>query len=308
MVTFNNNLLGYNVSYKFYHKGRARMSFESINLDNANNTQDFRLRYVSISKYEGDWQSIPHTHQFSELFYVLSGKGVFYIEDEIVPVEADDLMIINPHVEHTEKTLPNDPMEYIVFGVEGLAFSFDDPDSDNTKGYSYYSYGADKSQLINFAQLMVKEFRDKKPGFELVCHGLLQVLLIFISRKQHLNVISDTSFQLSKECALAKRYIDANYSKNITLDSLAEITHINKFYLAHSFTECMGQSPINYLTEVRLAASKQQLTTSNMSIAQIATNNGFSSQSYFSQIFKKKVGITPQQYRKRNSGIKHGEP
>ncbi len=308
MVTFNNNLLGYNVSYKFYHEGRSRMSFESINLDNANNTQDFRLRYVSISKYEGDWQSIPHTHQFSELFYVLSGKGVFYIEDEIVPVEADDLMIINPHVEHTEKTLPNDPMEYIVFGVEGLAFSFDDPDSDNTKGYSYYSYGADKSQLINFAQLMVKEFRDKKPGFELVCHGLLQVLLVFISRKQHLNVISDTSFQLSKECALAKRYIDANYSKNITLDSLAEITHINKFYLAHSFTECMGQSPINYLTEVRLAASKQQLTTSNMSIAQIATNNGFSSQSYFSQIFKKKVGITPQQYRKRNSGIKHGEP
>ena len=284
------------------------MSFESINLDNANNTQDFRLRYVSISKYEGDWQSIPHTHQFSELFYVLSGKGVFYIEDEIVPVETDDLMIINPHVEHTEKTLPNDPMEYIVFGVEGLAFSFDDPDSDNTKGYSYYSYGADKNQLINFAQLMVKEFRDKKPGFELVCHGLLQVLLVFISRKQHLNVISDTSFQLSKECALAKRYIDANYSKNITLDSLAEITHINKFYLAHSFTECMGQSPINYLTEVRLAASKQQLTTSNMSIAQIATNNGFSSQSYFSQIFKKKVGITPQQYRKRNSGIKHGEP
>lgn len=308
MVTFNNNLLGYNVSHKFYHKGRARMSFESINLDNANNTQDFRLRYVSISKYEGDWQSIPHTHQFSELFYVLSGKGVFYIEDEIVPVETDDLMIINPHVEHTEKTLPNDPMEYIVFGVEGLAFSFDDPDSDNTKGYSYYSYGADKNQLINFAQLMVKEFRDKKPGFELVCHGLLQVLLVFISRKQHLNVISDTSFQLSKECALAKRYIDANYSKNITLDSLAEITHINKFYLAHSFTECMGQSPINYLTEVRLAASKQQLTTSNMSIAQIATNNGFSSQSYFSQIFKKKVGITPQQYRKRNSGIKHGEP
>lgn len=285
------------------------MSNEFINLDSGSNTrEDFQLRYISISKYEGDWQSLPHTHQFSELFYVLSGEGAFYIEDDKIPVKADDLMIINPHVEHTEKTLPNDPMEYIVFGVEGLAFSFIDPDQDNTKGYSFYSYGSDKNQFINFAQLMVKEFRDKKPGFELVCHGLLQVLLVFISRKQHLNVISDTSFQLSKECALAKRYIDANYSKNITLDSLAEITHINKFYLAHSFTECMGQSPINYLTEVRLAASKQQLTTSNMSIAQIATNNGFSSQSYFSQIFKKKVGITPQQYRKRNSGIKHGEP
>ena len=283
------------------------MSFESINLEHMNEEkQDFRLRYVSISKYEGDWQSIPHTHQFTELFYVLRGKGVFYIEDEIVPVEADDLMIINPHIEHTEKTLPNDPMEYIVFGVEGLAFAFEDDNVEDPKGYSSYSYSSDESQILDFAQLMVKEFHDKKPGFETLCHGLLQVLLVYISRKQHLNVIPDTSFRLSKECALAKRYIDANYSKNITLDTLAEITHINKFYLAHIFTECMGQSPINYLTEVRLAASKQQLATSNMSIAQVASNNGFSSQSYFSQIFKKKIGVTPQQYRKQNSGIQKG--
>ena len=275
------------------------MSFESINLEHSNNSgPDFQLRYISVSKYENDWQSIPHTHQFSELFYVLSGKGAFYIEDEVVPVKADDLMIINPHVEHTEKTFPNDPMEYIVFGVEGLAFSSDQQNADGTKGYNFYSYGSDQNQFLNFAQLMMREFEEKESGFETVVHGLLQVLLVYISRKQNLNVISDSSFQLSKECALAKRYIDTNYSKNITLDVLAEITHINKFYLAHSFTECMGQSPINYLTEVRLAASKQQLTTSNMSIAQIASNNGFSSQSYFSQIFKKKIGITPQPQEK----------
>lgn len=276
------------------------MSNEFINLDSGSNTrEDFQLRYISISKYEGDWQSLPHTHQFSELFYVLSGEGAFYIEDDKIPVKADDLMIINPHVEHTEKTLPNDPMEYIVFGVEGLAFSFIDPDQDNTKGYSFYSYGSDKNQFINFAQLMMREFQEKKPGFEKVCHGLLQVLLVYISRKQNLSVISDSSFQLSKECALAKRYIDANYAKNITLDSLAEITHINKFYLAHSFTECIGQSPINYLTDRRLEACKELLTSSNLSVAQVASSAGFSSQSYFSQIFRKKTGMTPRQYRNR---------
>lgn len=281
-------------------EGAFFMSNEFINLDSGSNTrEDFQLRYISISKYEGDWQSLPHTHQFSELFYVLSGEGAFYIEDDKIPVKADDLMIINPHVEHTEKTLPNDPMEYIVFGVEGLAFSFIDPDQDNTKGYSFYSYGSDKNQFINFAQLMMREFHEKKPGFEKVCHGLLQVLLVYISRKQNLSVISDSSFQLSKECALAKRYIDANYAKNITLDSLAEITHINKFYLAHSFTECIGQSPINYLTDRRLEACKELLTSSNLSVAQVASSVGFSSQSYFSQIFRKKTGMTPRQYRNR---------
>ena len=101
------------------------MSIESINLEHNNSGPNFQLRYISVSKYENDWKSIPHTHPISELFYVLNGKGVFYIEDEVVPVEKDDLMIINPHIEHTEKTFPSDPMEYIVFGVEGLAFSSD---------------------------------------------------------------------------------------------------------------------------------------------------------------------------------------
>lgn len=275
------------------------MSNEMVSISSsAGSRSDFQLRYISISKYEGDWHSLPHTHQFTELFYVLHGEGVFYIESEKVPVKTDDLIIINPNVEHTEKTFPNNPMEYIVFGVEGLAFSFTEHDQAYGRGYSFYSYGSDKNQFINFAQLMMHEFQDKKPGFEKVCHGLLEVLLVYISRKQKLSVISESSFQLSKECAIAKRYIDTNYAQDITLDSLAEITHINKFYLAHSFTECVGQSPISYLTERRLAACKELLSSSNLSVTQIATSAGFSSQSYFSQIFAKKVGMSPRQYRK----------
>lgn len=275
------------------------MSNEMVSISSsAGSRSDFQLRYISISKYEGDWHSLPHTHQFTELFYVLHGEGVFYIENEKVPVKTDDLIIINPNVEHTEKTFPNNPMEYIVFGVEGLAFSFTEHDQAYGRGYSFYSYGSDKNQFINFAQLMMHEFQDKKPGFEKVCHGLLEVLLVYISRKQKLSVISESSFQLSKECAIAKRYIDTNYAQDITLDSLAEITHINKFYLAHSFTECIGQSPISYLTERRLAACKELLSSSNLSVTQIATSAGFSSQSYFSQIFAKKIGMSPRQYRK----------
>ncbi len=279
---------------------KKAMSNEMVSISSsAGSRSDFQLRYISISKYEGDWHSLPHTHQFTELFYVLHGEGVFYIENEKVPVKTDDLIIINPNVEHTEKTFPNNPMEYIVFGVEGLAFSFTEQDQAYGRGYSFYSYGSDKNQFINFAQLMMHEFQDKKPGFEKVCHGLLEVLLVYISRKQKLSVISESSFQLSKECAIAKRYIDTNYAQDITLDSLAEITHINKFYLAHSFTECIGQSPISYLTERRLAACKELLSSSNLSVTQIATSAGFSSQSYFSQIFNKKVGMSPRQYRKQ---------
>ena len=112
----------------------------------------------------------------------------------------------------------------------------------------------------------------------------VKLQLVYITREQHLSVISDATLQISKECFVAKKYIDANYAKNITLDLLAEITHINKFYLSHSFTEYVGTSPINYLMETRLAASKELLLSSSRSIAEVASSTGFSSQSYFSQI------------------------
>lgn len=283
-------------------KGRLPMSNEIINLQNNDITKtNFNLRYISISKYEGDWQSLPHTHHFTELFYVINGKGVFHIEEDLIPVKANDLVIINPHIEHTEKTMTKDPMEYLVFGVDGLAFSFNNEADDTKKNYSYYSYTSAKNHLVDFAQLMLKEFRDKRPGFDTICQNILQVLLVYISREQNLSIISDSTFKISKECALAKRYIDANYAKNITLDTLAEITHINKYYLAHSFANCIGQSPISYLTDRRLQASMELLINTNHSIAQIASSTGFSSQSYFSQIFKKTVGMTPQSYRKMHT-------
>ena len=78
------------------------MSNEFINIGSANSSPEhFQLRYISISKYEGDWQSLPHTHHFSELFYVLRGEGAFYIENEKVPVKTDDLVIINPCLLYT---------------------------------------------------------------------------------------------------------------------------------------------------------------------------------------------------------------
>ena len=83
------------------------------------------LLYITTSKYEGDWQSILHSHPFSELFYVVSGGGFFIAEGQEFPVGTNDLVIINPHVQHTEKSLQTAPLEYIVLGIDGLAFSFE---------------------------------------------------------------------------------------------------------------------------------------------------------------------------------------
>ena len=56
-------------------------------------------------------------------------------------------------------------------------------------------------------------------------------------------------------------YLDTNYREDISLDLLAEIAHINKYYLAHTFQREYGISPITYLNRRRIEESKHMLAT-----------------------------------------------
>lgn len=284
------------------------MSNERLNFDKnleVIHKLNFRLLYASTSKYEGDWQSLPHTHHFTELFYVVSGRGQFLVEDQLITVKENDMIIVNPNVEHTEKSMGKSPLEYIVFGVEGLTFAFHI--NDQTLNYGYYNYSADKKHLLNVSQLILRELSEKKNGYETVCRDILEVLLIYIARNEQIGIVASDSLRMPRECAIVKRYLDSNYARNITLDTLAESTHISKFYLSHTFSRYLGMSPINYLIHRRLQEARDLLTKTDYSIAQIASSVGFSSQSYFSQIFHKFAGMSPNQYRKKHINDKQKE-
>ncbi len=265
-----------------------------------------RLLYVSTSKYEGDWQSILHSHPFSELFYVINGQGAFLAEGSEFPVKQNDMVIINPHVQHTEKSLPGAPLDYIVLGIEGLSFSFgrlataragvsSQPTPDTV-----YKHNMSKTNVYSYLNSMLEEITEQQEDYEAVCQNLLEVLLICILRSGSLSVVPDNSRLLNRECTQIKNYLDANYSEDITLDTLSALTHMNKYYLAHTFTKYMGLSPINYLLQKRIQEGKSLLESTSYSIAQISDLLGFSSQSYFSQAFRKATGMTPMQYRKHS--------
>ena len=265
-----------------------------------------RLLYVSTSKYEGDWQSILHSHPFSELFYVINGQGAFLAEGSEFPVKQNDMVIINPHVQHTEKSLPGAPLNYIVLGIEGSSFSFgrlataragvsSQPTPDTV-----YKHNMSKTNVYSYLNIMLEEITEQQEDYEAVCQNLLEVLLICILRSGSLSVVPDNSRLLNRECTQIKNYLDANYSEDITLDTLSALTHMNKYYLAHTFTKYMGLSPINYLLQKRIQEGKSLLESTSYSIAQISDLLGFSSQSYFSQAFRKATGMTPMQYRKHS--------
>lgn len=261
------------------------------------------LLYISTAKYGGDWHSVPHTHHCAELFYVVSGSGRFQIEDEFFPVAADDMIIVNPQIRHTETSLNASPLEYIVLGVEGLELAAGEDSSERSYMVNFRDSG---SQIQFYLRHMLREIEEKPPGYEAVCQSLLNVLMISLRRQTDFSAkLVPAGRQVSKESALVRRYIDSHFKERLSLDLLAQVAHSNKYHIAHSFTRDYGISPINYLLSLRLRESCDLLQTTDHSLAEIAQITGFSSPSYFSQSFRKAKGMSPAQYRKkfRNLGV-----
>lgn len=84
-------------------------------------------------------------------------------------------------------------------------------------------------------------------------------------------------------------------------NTLTGLTHMNKYYMVHSFTKYAGLSPIQYLNQTRLKRAQHLLKNTNYSISDIASSTGFSSQSYFTQIFRKNFNMTPVKYRQEHA-------
>lgn len=255
-----------------------------------------KLLNAASAKYDGDWQSVPHTHNYAELFYIVSGKGQFFIENQVYPVEVDQLVIIDPHVVHTEVSLRAQPFEYIVLGIEGIALG-----SIGSAGEPFRILAPSGSaEIFSYLRSILWEMELKQAGYEDICQAFMEILIIRLLRNSDLAVpVKTQTMTTNRQCAAVRRYIDLHFKEPLTLDQLARETHMNKYYLAHTFKQEYGVPPINYMISRRIEESKHLLTETDFSISLIAQVLGFSSSSYFSQVFRRSQAMTPLAYRQR---------
>ena len=253
-----------------------------------------RLLSISLSKDEKDWPSVLHTHPFTEIFFVINGKGRFLFHRDIRPIETGDLIIIPPYLEHTEQSIPGTPLQYYVLGLDGIAFQ----NEDQTASAQIFCNFENQAMIRELFAQIYYEVKTGGYGAEMICQHLLEILILRILRNsRRLVPVSINTVRMTKECAQIKEYLDTNYAEHIPLDTLTSLTHMNKYYMAHSFTKYTGFSPIQYLNRRRLEAACQLLCDTDLSVSDIAGSTGFSSQSYFTQTFRKFYGVTPVKYR-----------
>lgn len=258
-----------------------------------------RLLYVTVARYSEEWNSILHTHPCAEVFFITGGRGVLCLADRRIAIGVNDILLVNPDVAHTEDSAPEHPLEYLVMGVAGLRAADPDP------GYAILRAGAGASGFRFLLDTLRQEVETKHPGYDIICQDLLEILLIYLDRYSGTAMRSAAaSHRASRECALVHRYIEEHYKENLSLEDLAGIAHVSRFYLSHAFAKEYGISPISYLLERRIRESLRLLADTRLTLAEISEVLGFSSPSYFSQSFKRSQGIPPLAYRARCRGTR----
>ncbi len=260
------------------------------------------------SKQKMITESVYHDHDFTELTYILSGKGKYLVEGTIYDVEAGDVIICNPGVKHQNLVVnPKEPTVEFFAGFTDFHFKNMPPNSISLKdgGYVLHTTSEIKQEIARHCYEMLAENEACQAGkyFMLKAH-LIQILLLMIRdiyEAQDNNQKGCNFESYNKSYAVKKiiNYLNENYENKISLDQIAHNMYLSPVYISKIFKEETGESPINYLIKIRLEKARDILLTSGGgSIKSIANSVGYEDVYHFSKLFKKYYGISPLYYKK----------
>ena len=96
-------------------------------------------------------------------------------------------------------------------------------------------------------------------------------------------------------------WIEKNYAEKITLDAMAEVCGLTPKYLCAFFKKMTGYAPSEYVNRLRIEKACLMLSDGHSSITDAAFDSGFGELSYFSKLFRRYVGCTPSEYKKKGA-------
>ena len=100
---------------------------------------------------------------------------------------------------------------------------------------------------------------------------------------------------------VALGYIKENFEHSgLCLNDIARHANISPAYLSSLYKKVSGQSISDTITALRIESACRYLSSTNLSLKEISSKCGYANQYYFSNSFKKKLGISPSSYRERN--------
>lgn len=234
----------------------------------------------------------PHWHEHIEMHYILQGQGTFLCNHKPFKVSEGSLVIINSNELHEASSQTK------VFDALVVIFEMKDFSKEVANfNVIFQSFIAEDARIREILCSIDKEGLDKSFGYKLCIKGKILELITFLLRNYVVENLSDKENMKRRQnldrLNMVIQYIQYNYTDLISMSTLADMVHLSEYRFCHVFKESIGQSPINYINEMRLKKAHYLLEQKMMTVSEVAAAVGFQDYNNFGRQFHKYYGFAP---------------
>lgn len=254
-----------------------------------------------------------HWHSEFELNRILHGAGEFICGDDHFTAKEGDFLLIPPNMLHAAYPLENHELIYqvLVFHPAMVGANTNDRCTiecirpiingsvqiSNAIGPDSQKYEEIKSSVDSIFSCVFGNL----PQLDLLLKSELLRLFWLLDQTELSNSHDISSISYTEIIRPALEYMMENLQETISIDHLADVSHLSKSYFMNCFKKAVGMGAIEHLTHLRINAACDALSGTNKMISEIAFSCGYSNLSNFNRQFKQIMGCSPKEYRKKKT-------
>lgn len=250
-----------------------------------------------------------HWHSEFEMSVMREGCIEYICGDERFSANEKDIVIVAPNTLHAMYPHGGTVQRYdtLVFSADMLGASDNDrsaaefirPIADGfnaihiTPVHTYYD------ELMITAENIISCAIGNTARLDMLMKSELLRLFWLLENSGEIDCSAHGEVNKSEIIRPAIDYIAENYNENITIEQLAATVHLSKSYFMNRFKQAAGVSAVEYITQFRIRAACTALTETTHTVSEISFECGFRNLSNFNRQFRRLMGCTPNEYRKK---------
>lgn len=265
----------------------------------------------------------PHDHLFHEVVFVVEGTGVHHSAAGRESIRPGSIVVLRPQVWHAYERCQGlkiincllDSRLITRFGplLSQVPHAFelyrkrasrahDDPPT------MLHARPAQFRPILDRLSMIDQELKQRRDGWQ--ASAILGAMDVLVSCAR-LGGEREAEAQPAQSMENLSRahqavletvaYIESNYAKAITLETLAQRVHLSPAHLSRSFTRYMGCHVVSFIHRLRVEEACRLLRASNLPVTDVASMVGYEEIAYFSRCFRQQIGLSPRAYRQTDT-------
>ena len=258
-----------------------------------NSTAPYLHWHTTISR-----ASKRNVHRNLELLYIIKGSARVYLGNDTFQASAGNVVVINSYCPH--HWVAEEQLEYVCLIIDESFCKHNNIDLCSLHFSEIIHERCLETMFETFMSLLDTQGKFKDAEIKLILLQLLIYLCKHYSTEQPaVDAQQDTSLN---RISSAIAYIKENLSTKLTVDDICKAVGLSRYYFMHEFKRISGYTLTAYINIIRCEQAKTLLQMSQLQINEISGQCGFENISYFTNVFKRHVGVPPSEFR-ANSGI-----